>query len=118
MEESSVGHAKLTVVDKKPSTKRTFSVPCLPLSTLLWALNQTTIDYISLDVEGIEYSILKTFPFSNFDIKTWSIEQLHTNAAGMKDVMDTNGYEYLTHLKKSDPNNALYVDDYIFRKRT
>jgi Methyltransferase FkbM domain len=44
-------------------------VQCLPLWSLLLALNRTTIDYFSLDVEGSELAVLKTIPFDKIDIK-------------------------------------------------
>jgi hypothetical protein len=44
-------------------------VQCLPLWTYMLALNQTTIDYFSLDVEGNELDVLKTIPFDKLDIK-------------------------------------------------
>ncbi|CAB3372477.1 Hypothetical predicted protein [Cloeon dipterum] len=44
-------------------------VQCLPLWSLLLSLNQSTIDYFSLDVEGSELPVLKTIPFDKLDIK-------------------------------------------------
>lgn len=44
-------------------------VQCFPLYTFLLALNRTTIDYFSLDVEGGELEVLQTIPWSNVDIK-------------------------------------------------
>jgi FkbM family methyltransferase len=32
------------------------------------------IDYISLDIEGLEPEILKTFPFDKYKVKFWTIE--------------------------------------------
>jgi len=32
-------------------------VPCFPLHALLVALNQSTVDYLSLDVEGYELEV-------------------------------------------------------------
>ena len=116
LKESDVGHASLVVEGKVSKKRKTISVPCLPLSTLFWALNRTRIDYLSLDVEGIEYYVLEGFPFSKFDIRTWSIEQSHTDANGIKDIMDKNSYRFMTHLTKRAPEIALYVDDYIFMK--
>ena len=116
LEESDKGHASLVVDAHVRNKKKTISVPCLPLSTLFWALNRTRIDYLSLDVEGIEYKVVEGFPFSKFDIRAWSIEQLHTNASGVKDIMNKNGYKFMKHLIKRAPEIALWVDDFIFMK--
>ena len=50
---------------------------CLPLYSVLKALDLTTVDYLSLDVEGAEYPILKAFPFDKFDVKLLEIESNH-----------------------------------------
>ena len=51
------------------STTNFVEAQCFPLQSLLRAANLTSIDYFSLDVEGLELKILKTFPFQDFDIK-------------------------------------------------
>ena len=38
-------------------------VPCLPIFTLLAALDFPTVDFFSLDVEGAELGILQTIPW-------------------------------------------------------
>jgi hypothetical protein len=43
-------------------------VQCFPFFTLLLALNKTTIDYLSLDIEGSELDVLRTVPFGKLDI--------------------------------------------------
>jgi len=45
------------------------TVECFPLYSLLAAINVTTVDYLSLDVEGVEYKILKSIPFDKLTIK-------------------------------------------------
>lgn len=47
----------------------TVQVQCLPLFSLLSAINVTTVDYFSLDVEGSELGVLKTIPFDKVLIK-------------------------------------------------
>ena len=44
-------------------------VQCLPLYSILLALNTTTVDYFSLDVEGAELGVLKTIPWDKVNIK-------------------------------------------------
>ncbi|CAG7785884.1 unnamed protein product, partial [Allacma fusca] len=40
-------------------------VPCFPITTLTAAIGVTHVDYLSLDVEGVELKILKTLPFDD-----------------------------------------------------
>ena len=44
-------------------------VQCFPLATYIFALNRTTVDYFSLDIEGNEIEVLETIPFDSVDIK-------------------------------------------------
>lgn len=55
------------------------------------------IDYLSLDVEGAELDILRTFPFDRFDITAWSIEN-NTADPELARLMAANGYELLEHV--------------------
>lgn len=43
-------------------------VRCFPLYSFLVALNTTTVDYFSLDVEGSEYDVLRNIPWNKVDI--------------------------------------------------
>ena len=42
---------------------------CFPLYSVLLAAGLTSLDLLSLDVEGIEYLVLKTLPWHKVDIK-------------------------------------------------
>ena len=44
-------------------------VTCVPLYSLLLALDNPTVDYMSLDIEGAELSVLKTVPWESVDIR-------------------------------------------------
>jgi FkbM family methyltransferase len=39
-------------------------VPCYPLYSLMLASNYTTVDLLSLDVEGAELDVLRTVPWN------------------------------------------------------
>jgi len=60
--ESSGGAGKLSTAGN--STKSRL-VPCFPLQALLVALNRSTVDYFSLDVEGFELEVRTEFATSN-----------------------------------------------------
>jgi len=48
---------------------KTTKVQCFPFYSLLLAVNQTTVDYFSLDIEGHEKRVLETIPWEKVDIK-------------------------------------------------
>ena len=49
----------------------TIEIQCFPFYSILLALNQTTVDYFSLDIEGHEKRVLETIPWKRLDIKVF-----------------------------------------------
>ena len=45
------------------SMRRQESVECYPLYSLLLAMDQTRVDFLSLDIEGAELAVLRTVPW-------------------------------------------------------
>ena len=41
---------------------------------MLLALNQTHVDYFSLDVEGFELDVLKTIPFDKVGVEHYDVD--------------------------------------------
>ncbi len=42
---------------------------CFPFHSILFAIGNPSVDYFSLDVEGVELDVLKTIPWNKVDIK-------------------------------------------------
>jgi hypothetical protein len=59
-----------TIDDKREESVR---VQCFPFFSILSALDQTQIDYFSLDIEGDEFTVLKTIPWDRVDIKVKNV---------------------------------------------
>ena len=98
---------------------RARTVPCFPLHTMLLALNRTTIDFLSLDIEGLELPALKTIPFSDLEILVIAAEVEHggKNATGnYSEYMKTQGYTAYKHIQITDRLNDIYANDIIFVK--
>lgn len=52
-----------------------YDVPCDPMSTLVKrARLPTTIDFMSVDIEGGEYRVLKSFDWKNYNVRVLAIE--------------------------------------------
>lgn len=51
------------------------------------------IDYINLDTEGTELAVLKTFPFQDFCVRSWTVQHRNESvvAAGALDVLESRG---------------------------
>jgi len=53
----STGGAGELMTSRSRDSKNANLVPCFPLHALLLALNRSTVDYFSLDVEGFELEV-------------------------------------------------------------
>lgn len=54
-------------------------VQCFPLLSFLLAVNTTSLQYVSLDVEGAEADILINLPWEKVDVVVWTIEHRMNN---------------------------------------
>ena len=61
--------SRIDEFQKVGSRSGLISAQCFPLYSILLALNQTTVDYFSLDIEGSELDVLRTIPWDKVDIK-------------------------------------------------
>ena len=50
---------------------------CLPLMSILLAIENPVVDYLSLDVEGAEIGVLKSIPWNRVNIKVKCSAQLY-----------------------------------------
>ncbi|XP_069110522.1 uncharacterized protein [Argopecten irradians] len=90
-------------------------VQCFPIYSILLAINRTTVDFFSLDIEGDELGVLKTIPFKKVNIKMLAVEYSHgkNGPTGLQHFMERNGYETLLKVSRDDWG----VNDLIFRKK-
>ena len=77
---------------------------CFPLFSVILALDNPTVDYLSLDIEGAEEAVLKTIPWDKVDIKVISLEIIveknderaegeHVNSfPAILDLLTSHGY--------------------------
>ena len=119
LQESGGGLGKLDSNPKsgEAGTGNALLVPCIPVASLLLALNRTTVDYFSLDVEGFEYDVIRTLPLEKFNIRSWSIEYSHTNHKALKQHLIEHGYDFKKQINAYDAKISLVAEDYIFLKK-
>jgi len=94
---------------------------CVPLYSLLLAMDNPIVDFFSLDVEGAEINILKSLPWDKIVIKVLSIEVKHIDRWAVKKIMNSQGYclqkrafGWLNIKKPAKPN--LQDDIYVHQK--
>ncbi|ODM90268.1 Protein Star [Orchesella cincta] len=84
-----------------------FAVQCFPLYSLLLAIGRTSVDYMSLDIEGAEFEILKTIPFDKVSFKVISVE-VNQKEQQVMEFLKMRGYISVASVREP------YVDDVIF----
>lgn len=88
------------------------------LESILDRFNSPSIiDYLSLDVEGHEYSILSTFPFNKYKFRCITVEHNAPHQGDkqqmlIRDILEKNGYKYVKG--NDDVNNWGHgpIDDF------
>ena len=94
---------------------RFVQVQCFPLYSILLALNQTRVDYFSLDVEGAEEGVLNSIPWDKVDIRTMSIEydKWPGGKLALKEYMKTRGYRVITEITASASADVIFMKEQL-----
>ena len=94
--------------EKAENQSDSVKMQCLPLFSLLQALGNPTVDFLSLDIEGAEYQVLKNIPWDLVDIRAIAVE---TQFAGevmegtRQDIVElllSVGYTHLDSIARDD----------------
>lgn len=89
-------------------------VPCMALNTALEQCNAPDIiDYLSIDVEGHEYDILKCFDFNRWKIGAMTVEHNlycwgDTNKNKLYELLSSNGFTRVVEDAPCLDTNPLY----------
>ena len=86
--------------------KDEIQVQCFPLYSILLALNQTQVDFLSLDIEGDELLVLKTIPFEKIDFRILLVECKQPQL--LREIilyLDSKGYQNTTRTK----NDVIFI---------
>lgn len=84
----SPGHMVNGEEEKNGVEKVYEQVQCLPLASLLLALNKTHVQFVSLDIEGAEVDVLKTFPWGMIKVDAWLVEHIIPTSAPTKPAVN------------------------------
>ena len=105
----------LNWIHKQNIAIQSVSMQCFPFYSIIKALNQTRIDFFSLDIEGDELGVLQTIPWGKVDIRMLAVEYVHEKGKhqDVQNYMERMGYETLLKLQRDDGG----VHDVIFRKK-
>ena len=78
------------------------------------ALNRTTIDFFSLDVEGAELQVLKTIDFNKINIRTLTVEYAHVEGGikGLTSLLTRRGMKLYKTIHAAP--GAIWAEDLFF----
>jgi len=91
--------------DNNMERTQTMMRQCFPLYSLLLALGNPTVDFLSLDVEGPELEVLETIPWTKVDIRAISVETEFLSLEKRDKVFElltSNGFTHLTSIARDD----------------
>jgi len=98
-----------------PKSKiKSFTIKSMPINNFFEKYLGSHIDYLSIDIEGLDYETIMSINFEKYQIKNISIEYLHLNNFEKKKLikhLTKKGYSYCGF--GYDHNNF----DYLFRKK-
>jgi FkbM family methyltransferase len=94
-------HAQRIEKQIKAGDRYEIDVPCITLAEMLKKHDLQKVDFLSLDIEGAEFQVLKQFPFKDFDIDICAIED-NFGAFPIETLMVDKGYQKLTKLRVTD----------------
>lgn len=87
-----------------PNGIKYFEIPCITIDELFQKYNIKELDWLLLDIEGIDAEILLTTDWSKYNIKRIEYENLHLgeNKEKIKKIFENLGYKYTTALHHYD----------------
>ena len=88
--------------DKEELSKGlSYNLQCFPTYSLLLALENPTVNYFSLDIEGAEFLVLQSIPWDKVDIEVLGVELEHAgkvfpgDRADVHDFLRSKSYLYV-----------------------
>lgn len=72
------------------------------LTSICFEFGVKRIDYLSIDTEGGDLNVLRGLDFSQVSVGVISVEVDKVSGAGVRELLEANGFEYATHLGVDD----------------
>jgi len=89
-------------------------VICVPFYSLLHAIGNPTIDFLSLDVEGAEIGILKAIPWSKVRIRVILIEVYWIDKHEVNKILTDAGYCLYDKTLDTAPERLNEIIDFVY----
>ena len=106
-------HYPNSIIDK-------FNIPAFSINNFFKKIKKNEIDFLCIDLEGIDYDVLMSIDLNQFNIKKISIEYIHLTSGEKRQLINhLNKYGYSYCGNGYDHNNFdfLFSKKYIFINR-
>lgn len=85
-------------------------VQCFPLESYLLALNVSTVDFLSLDIQGAEKEVLRNFPWHAFKVRVIVVEIIEDEKDyDFVSFMESKGYVMVNKKEFTDVEDQIYA---------
>ncbi|XP_069181722.1 protein Star-like [Procambarus clarkii] len=91
-------------------------VQCFPLASYLLALKVSTVDFLSLDIQGAEKSVLKNFPWDRITIRAMVVEEVHFKDFNHQFVDDMKNRGFVLVAKEGIDYIFVKTNDTLMKK--
>jgi hypothetical protein len=90
--------------DAEDRLSDTFGNPvrCVPIAQLLRNRNIRHVDFLSIDIEGHEWPLLRSWNFSEVHVSAIAVETWHGNRTEITDYLEDLGFRHTTNLGADD----------------
>lgn len=109
-------HQAYNWIEERGIEQSVSQVQCFPLYSILLALGKTRVDYLSLDVEGLELDVLKTIPWTKVDISVITVEFIHgaKGKEALRNYLQDVGYKLVGEVVAE----RFLANDFVFIKKS
>lgn len=94
---SSLNHHHVSHYERQKENIKFFEVECYTLEEYLDSKNIKELDYLFIDIEGVDADVILKFNFEKYNIKNIQIEWLHLGTKENQIVEKFKKYNYIMH---------------------
>lgn len=106
-------------MEKYRNTSERVRLKCTTMGNVVGRNGITTIDLLSLDVEGHEIDVLKSFDLEKVIIKVLTVEVSKTKSEGLSSFLSKYGYvRHVIDTRSIGNTSGFYLEDDIYVHET
>jgi hypothetical protein len=99
-----IPHSRIPNHDSEDRLSTTFGTPvqCIPIIQILRNRRIRYVDFLSIDIEGQEWPVLRSWNFSEIHVTAIAVETWHGNRTEIMDYLEDVGFRHAADLGADD----------------